>query len=321
MTEEENLKLKIAFVFPGQGSQYVGMGKEIYENFDEAKKIFREASDELNYDVARLCFEGLGEELNKTFRTQPSILTVSIAINRVLLSKEIRHSVVAGHSLGEYSALVSAEALSFRDAVKITGRRGKFMQEAVPEGRGLMAAILGLERDMVNEICQSLTSGYAAPANYNCPGQIVIAGEKEAVEEATKLAREKGAKKVLTLAVSVPSHCRLMAGASQKLAELLDKIDFRDPVIPIVNNADALFLNDKDSIKKSLVRQLNNPLLWEDSIKAILGSGIDTFIEVGPGRVLSGLIRRIEPSAKMFNVEDLKSLDKTLAELRLYNAG
>jgi [acyl-carrier-protein] S-malonyltransferase len=321
MTEEKNLKLKLAFVFPGQGSQYVGMGKEIYDNFDEAKKIFREASDELNNDVARLCFEGPWEELNKTFRTQPSILTVSIAINRVLLSKGIKPSVVAGHSLGEYSALVSAEALSFRDAVKVTERRGKFMQEAVPEGRGLMAAILALERDMVKEICQSLTSGYAAPANYNCPGQIVIAGEKEAVEEATKLAREKGAKKVLTLAVSVPSHCRLMAGASQKLAELLDKIDFRDPVIPIVNNADALFLNDKDSIKKSLVRQLNNPLLWEDSIKAILGSGIDTFIEVGPGRVLSGLIRRIEPSAKMFNVEDLKSLDKTLAELRLYNAG
>jgi [acyl-carrier-protein] S-malonyltransferase len=169
---------------------------------------------------------------------------------------------------------------------------------------------------VVDEMCLSLTSGYAAPANYNCPGQIVIAGEKESVEEATKLARKKGAKRVVTLAVSVPSHCTLMAGASQKLSELLDKVDFKNPVIPIVNNADALFLNDKDSIKKSLVRQLNNPLLWEDSIKTIFESGIDTFIEIGPKRVLSGLIKRIEPSAKIFNVEDMKSLENMMASIK-----
>ncbi|MFH1703204.1 MAG: ACP S-malonyltransferase [Nitrospirota bacterium] len=306
---------RIAFVFPGQGSQYVGMGKEIYENFAEAKEIFKEASEELGYDIARLCFEGPEEELNKTFRTQPSILTVSTAINKVLMSKEIRPSVVAGHSLGEYSALVSAGVLSFRDALKITQKRGHFMQEAVPEGKGLMAAILGLERNIVDEICASVKSGYAAPANYNSPGQIVIAGEKEAVEEAMRLVREKGAKKVLALAVSVPSHCSLMTDASKKLSELLDKVDFKNPVIPIVNNADAIFLNDGDSVKKSLVRQLNNPLLWEDSIKAIFDSGIDTFIEVGPGKVLSGLIKRIEPSAKMFNVEDVKSLENTLSHI------
>jgi [acyl-carrier-protein] S-malonyltransferase len=307
---------RIAFVFPGQGSQYVGIGKEIYENFAEAREIFKEASEELGYDIARLCFEGPDEELKKTFRTQPSILTVSTAINKVLMSKGIKPSVVAGHSLGEYSALVSAEVLSFRDALRITEKRGHFMQEAVPEGKGLMAAVLGLERDKVNEICLSLTSGYAAPANYNSPGQIVIAGEKEAVEEAMRLAREKGAKRVLTLAVSVPSHCSLMTDASKKLSELLDKVDFKNPVIPIVNNADAIFLNDSAAIKKSLIRQLNNPLLWEDSIKAIFDSGIDTFIEVGPGKVLSGLIKRIEPSAKVFNVEDVKSLENTLSSIK-----
>lgn len=306
---------KVAFVFPGQGSQYVGMGKEIHENFDEARETFREASEELGYDIAKLCFEGPEKELNKTFKTQPAILTVSIAINKVLLSKGVKPSVVAGHSLGEYSALVAAEVLSLREAVKITEKRGQFMQEAVPEGKGLMAAILGLERNKIDEICLSLQSGYASPANYNSPGQIVIAGEKEAVEEAMRFAKEKGAKKVVPLSVSVPSHCTLMADASRRLAELLDGIDFKFPLISIVNNADAMFLTAKESIKNSLIRQLNNPLLWEDSIRVIVDSGIDTFIEVGPGKVLSGLIKRIEPSAKIFNVEDEKSLNNTLSSL------
>jgi [acyl-carrier-protein] S-malonyltransferase len=232
-----------------------------------------------------------------------------------VLSNGIGPSVVAGHSLGEYSAIVAAEVLSFRNAVKLTEKRGQFMQEAVPEGRGLMAAILGLGRNDVDEICLSLQSGYAAPANYNCPGQIVIAGEREAVEESMKLARGAGAKKVIPLAVSVPSHCTLMADASTRLAELLEGIAFKDPLIPVVNNADAMFLNDAESIKRSLVRQLNSPLLWEDSIRAIADSGVDTFIEVGPGKVLSRLIKRIEPSVKVFNVEDIKSLNKTLMEL------
>lgn len=307
--------MKIAFVFPGQGSQYVGMGKEIYKNFHEAKDIFEKASDALGYDVAKLSFNGPQEELNKTFRTQPCILTVSIAIHRVLLSKGLKPSVVAGHSLGEYSALVAAEVLSFRDAVKLTEKRGEFMQEAVPEGKGLMAAILGLDRNQVDEICLSVQAGYTSPANYNCPGQIVIAGEKEAVEEAMKLAKETGAKRVVPLAVSVPSHCTLMADASRRLAELLNNIGFKKPLIPIVNNADAMFLNNIDSIKNSLIRQLNSPLLWEDSIRVIVDSGVEMFIEVGPGKVLSGLSKRIEPDIKILNVEDIKSLEHTLSAL------
>jgi [acyl-carrier-protein] S-malonyltransferase len=305
--------MKLAFVFPGQGSQHVGMGKEIYENFDVAADIFKEASDVVGYDLARLSFNGPEEELNKTFRTQPCILTVSIALYRVLSSKGIKPLVVAGHSLGEYSALVAAEVLLFRDAVKLTEKRGQFMQEAVPEGKGLMAAILGLERNKVDEICQSLQSGYASPANYNCPGQIVVAGEKSAVEEAINLCKEAGAKRAVPLSVSVPSHCTLMEDASKRLAELLDNTDFNIPKIPLVNNADATFLDNIESIKTSLVRQISSPLLWEDSIRAIINSGIETFVEVGPGKVLSGLIKRIAPEAKILNVEDIKSLEKTVS--------
>jgi [acyl-carrier-protein] S-malonyltransferase len=292
------------------------MGKELYENFPEARETFREASEALGYDVAALSFNGPVEELNRTSRTQPCILTASIAVHKVLLSAGITPSVVAGHSLGEYSAIVVAGVLSFSDAVKLTEKRGEFMQDAVPQGQGLMAAILGLERDVVDRICLTLKTGYAAPANYNCPGQIVIAGEKNGVEEAMKLAKEAGAKRAIPLAVSVPSHCTLMADASKRLAEMLDGMEFKNPGVSVVNNADAMFLTNAESIKTSLVRQLSAPLLWEDSIKAVLDSGVDTFIEAGPGKVLSGLIRRIEPSARVYNVEDRKSLDQTFSGLR-----
>ena len=304
--------MKIAFVFPGQGSQSVGMGKDLCENFTEARDAFAEASDALGYDMQALCFNGPKEELDKTFRTQPSILTASIAAFRVLTAKGISPAAVAGHSLGEYSAITAAGVLSLRDAAKLTEQRGTFMQEAVPEGKGLMAAILGLERKTLDDICLSVGSGYVAAANYNCPGQIVIAGEKQAVEDAMKLAKETGAKRALALAVSAPSHCRLMAPASERLAKLLGTIELKAPAVPVMNNADAHFLDTVEGIKTSLVKQLNSPLLWEDSIKNMAASCIDTFIEVGPGKVLSGLIKRIVPEAQILNVEDTESVNKTL---------
>ncbi|MDO8746721.1 MAG: ACP S-malonyltransferase [Thermodesulfovibrionales bacterium] len=310
--------MKLAFVFPGQGSQHVGMGKSLYENFDEVKTLYKEASDALGYDIADLSFNGPAEELNKTHRTQPCLLAASMAVYTVLKAKGIKPSVVAGHSLGEYSALVASSVFSFRDAVKLTEKRGQLMQQAVPEGKGLMAAILGLDKDKVNEICSSVRSGYAAPANYNCPGQIVISGEREAVEEAMKLLKGAGAKRAILLSVSAPSHCALMENASRALSEFLslENIGMNDPAIPVVSNADAAFLNDAETIKASLIKQLNGPVLWEDSVKIIVNSGVNIFIETGPGKVLSGLIKRIAPEAVIFNVEDMESLEKTVAGLK-----
>jgi [acyl-carrier-protein] S-malonyltransferase len=291
------------------------MGKDLYDNFDEVKEIYKEASGLLGYDIAELSFNGPAEELNKTFRTQPSLLTASFAAFKILSSKGITPFCAAGHSLGEYSAVTASGVISFKDAVRITEKRGQYMQEAVPEGKGMMAAVIGLDKASVNKICDSVKSGYVAPANYNSPEQIVIAGEKTAVEEAIQLANSAGAKKVVPLSVSAPSHCGLMTKASKRLFELLNSIEFHHPKIPVVNNADAKFLNKPEDIKESLVRQLNSPLLWEDSIKVMVENGVDTFIEVGPKRVLSGLIKRIDGNVRALNVEDSKSLAETLNSL------
>ncbi len=305
--------MKTAFVFPGQGSQYVGMGKDIFDNFDEAKDVYKIAAAALKYDIGTLSFEGPADELNRTVRTQPALVTAGYAAFKVISSKGINPEFVAGHSLGEYTALAASGTAEFADVVKLTEKRGQFMQETVPEGIGLMAAVIGLDREKVAEVCSSAKSGYVAPANYNSPGQIVIAGEKAAVEEAMKLAKEAGAKRAIALAVSVPSHCNMMKKASEKLSDLLNGFDFKSADIPIINNADAAILTEPAEIKDSLTRQLNSPLLWEDSVKVMKDNGVDTIIEVGPKTVLSGLIKRIDSSLKVFNVGDPESLESTLS--------
>jgi [acyl-carrier-protein] S-malonyltransferase len=308
--------MKIAYIFPGQGSQYVGMAKQFIESSSEARAVFSAASEALGYDLAQLCVHGPAEKLNLTENTQPAILATSIAILRVLESKGLTAGAAAGHSLGEYSAITAAGGLTLKDAVGLVQKRGRYMQEAVPEGTGLMAAILGMERADVEKTClEAAKNGIVAPANYNTPGQIVIAGEKKAVEKAMELAKTGGAKKVVPLAVSVPSHCVMMKQAGDRLAKELDRVTLGDLRIPIVNNADAKFLRTAAELKPSLLRQISSPLYWEDSINRLAADGFDTFVEIGPGKVLSGLVKRILKDAKVLNVEDRKSMGEALAAL------
>lgn len=306
----------IGLVFPGQGSQSVGMGKALCEAHPHLKQVYDEASTVLGYDVAVLCFEGPAETLNLTEHTQPALLVSSIAALRALQPAGIKPVAVAGHSLGEYSALVAAGGLSYRDAVGIVQKRGRYMSEAVPAGTGLVAALLGLAADAVKEVCREAASaGVVQAANFNSPGQVVIAGEKAAVERAIEIAKTKGCKKAVPLPVSVPVHTPLMRNAADRLAKDLAAISWSDLLMPLINNAEAKQIVNAADIQPSLVRQLPSSVLWEDSVKAMAAMGVKTFVEVGPGAVLTGLIRRILPDAVTMNVNDPKSLDATRAAL------
>lgn len=299
----------IAFIFPGQGSQYVGMGRELFENFSVAKKIFEEADDALHFSVSALCFKGPEEALKLTENTQPAVLTTSVAALKVLQAeKGMAPQFTAGHSLGEYSALVASEALTFSQAVKVVRLRGKFMQEAVPVGEGAMAAILGMEREQVEKLCEEISSGEVlAPANFNSPGQIVIAGHSKAVQRAIERVKQEGKKAVL-LPVSAPFHSSLMKPAGERLEKALEEISVSDLKIPVVTNVEAEANTSKDRVKGLLVAQVSSPVRWEESIRNMIGKGIEQVLEIGPGKVLSGLMKRIDSRVETKNLEDLQTL-------------
>lgn len=302
----------IALVFPGQGSQTVGMGRDL----GEASARWDEANGALGFDLQRLCFEGPEAELTLTANTQPAILAVSIVALDALVAAGTSFNYVAGHSLGEYSALVAAGALEFADALRAVRARGQFMQEAVPSGEGAMAAILGLDRALVFQVCEVAQEvGLVQVANLNAPGQTVIAGATAAVRHAVELAKARGAKRVIPLPVSAPFHCALLEPAARRLAAVLQGVRIRDLCVPLVTNLDAELLTQGGRVVDTLVRQVTAPVRWEEVVTRLVKEGVETFVEVGPGKVLSGLIRRIAPDARVLNVEDRPSLETTLRAL------
>ena len=303
---------KFAMVFPGQGSQTVGMLAELAGDYPIVQETFKQASEVLGYDLWQLVQEGPAEELNKTWQTQPALLTASVAVYRVWQQKypALKPEVMAGHSLGEYSALVCAGVLDFQDAVKLVELRGKLMQQAVPEGTGAMYAIIGLDNDAIINACKQAEQGEVVSAvNFNSPGQVVIAGAKAAVERAASLCKEAGAKRALPLAVSVPSHCALMKPAADQLSVSLESITLKEAGVSVLNNVDVKNEIEADAIRNALVRQLYSPVRWTETVEKMAQNGVEVLVEVGPGKVLNGLTKRIVDSLQAVSVNDVKSLD------------
>jgi len=308
---------KIAFLFPGQGSQYPGMGRELAEEFPCARRAFEAADQALGFPLSKLCFEGPAEDLQLTANAQPAILAMSVAAAEVLREKGIRADFVAGHSLGEYSALVAAGSLEIAEAVRLVRERGQYMQEAVPVGQGAMAALLGMEATAVDEVCREAAQGeVVSPANFNSPGQVVISGHRGAVERAVALARGRGAKRAILLNVSAPFHCALMKPAQERLEKELERVQVSAPNVPLANNVDAELVRSAAEVREGLKRQVTAPVRWDQAMRVLRGEQVELFIEVGPGKVLSGLLRQIDPQAECQRVEDVATLNGVLARLR-----
>jgi len=306
---------KLAFLFPGQNSQYAGMGRDLAEKYSAARQTFEEADDALGFSISKLCFEGPDDQLKLTEFQQPAICTVSVAALRVLAEKGVAPALVAGHSLGEYAANVAAGSLAFADAVRTVRQRGKFMQEAVPQGQGAMAAVLGLSSEETARACGDAaaeTQSVVSAANFNSPEQTVISGEAAAVERAVQICRERGAKRVVMLQVSAPFHCALMQPAQDRLAELLRATKFASPRIPVAVNIDARLVTDAEQLRDALIRQVTGTVRWVESVRLLIAQGPAAFVEVGPGKVLGGLMRQIDRGQTYFNVEDEASLEKAL---------
>src|ERR1700730_12233204 len=307
---------KIAFVFPGQASQYPGMGKELAEKYPVARAVFQEADQALGFSISQMCFGGTEEDLKLTANIQPAILTCSVAMYRILAEKGVMPDFVAGHSLGEYSALVAAGGIKFSDAVQIARKRGTYMQEAVPAGQGAMAAIMGLSPAVVIDACKRAAEGkVCSPANLNSPEQTVISGHADAVKRAVEIASQLGAKRAVILPVSAPFHCALMMPAQERLEKDLRKIDIGPLRVPLVTNVDADTETSGEEARDARIRQVTMPVRWEASVRELIDEGVNTFVEVGPGRVLTGLLRQIERSVGTLNVEDEKSVASTLEKI------